>query len=87
MMNFVRKVAAGVTAMFLSCLAWGGQRDTLLLTVDELFRMGMEMSLVLQADTLDCLMAGQSCGSMSRILAGTKGFFRRNLWPGTSTSR
>lgn len=63
MMNFVRKVAAGVTAMFLSCLAWGGQRDTLLLTVDELFRMGMEMSLVLQADTLDCLMAGQSLRS------------------------
>ena len=53
MMNFVRKVAAGVTAMFLSCLAWGGQRDTLLLTVDELFRMGMEMSLVLQADISD----------------------------------
>lgn len=63
MMNFVRKVSAGVTAMFLSCLAWGGQRDTLLLTVDELFRMGMEMSLVLQADTLDCLMAGQSLRS------------------------
>lgn len=52
MMNFVRKAAIGIPVMFVSCLAWGEQHDTLLLTVDELFRRGMEMSLVLQADTL-----------------------------------
>ena len=63
-MNFVRKAAIGIPVMFVSCLAWGGeQRDTLLLTVDELFRRGMEMSLVLQADTLDSQMAEQSLKS------------------------
>lgn len=63
MMNFVRKAAIGIPVMFVSCLAWGEQHDTLLLTVDELFRRGMEMSLVLQADTLDSQMAEQSLKS------------------------
>ena len=63
MMNFVRKAAIGIPVMFVSCLAWGEQRDTLLLTMDELFRRGMEMSLVLQADTLDSQMAEQSLKS------------------------
>ena len=63
MMNFVRKAAIGIPAVLASCLAWGEQRDTLLLTVDELFRRGMEMSLVLQADTLDSQMAEQSLKS------------------------
>lgn len=63
MVIFVRKAAAGITAMLASCLLWGGQRDTLFLTVDELFRRGMETSLVLQADTLDCRIAEQGLRS------------------------
>ena len=73
MCTFRRAAAAMLLGLCLAGPAVGAERtaseenaehaDTLMLTVEDLFRRGMAASLVLQADTLNRLMAGQNLKS------------------------